>query len=147
MIEKIRQLRSETGAPLAEVRAALDDAGGDVGAAKVKLREKLGAIAGEKAGRALRAGVVDAYVHSDGRIGVLVELWCETDFVARNREFRALAHELALHIAAMAPHDADELTRQPYVRDPGRQVGELIREAAGKFGENIRVGGFTRFEL
>lgn len=147
MIEKIKQLRDETGASLGEIRAALASSGGDIGRAKIILAEKLGAVAEKKAGRVVKAGVVDAYVHSNGRIGVLVELHCETDFVARNPEFRRLAHELAMHIAAMAPESVEELNGQEFIRDSSKKAGDLVREAIGKFGENIQVGNFTRFEL
>lgn len=147
MIDKIKQLREETGASLDAIRAALLDSGGDLAKAKVRLAEKLGALAERKAGREVKAGVVDAYVHSSGRIGAMVELQCETDFVARNPEFRRLAHDLAMHIAAMAPADADELAGQEFIRDPAKKAGDLIGEAIGKFGENIKVGNFTRFEL
>ncbi|MDP3727173.1 MAG: elongation factor Ts [bacterium] len=147
MIEKIKQLRDETGASLGEIRSALASSGGDLARAKTLLAEKLGAIAAKKSGREVKAGVVDAYVHSNGRIGVLLELHCETDFVARNPEFRHLAHELAMHVAAMAPANAEELAGQEFIRDPGKKAGDLVREAVGKFGENIQIGNFTRFEL
>lgn len=147
MIDKIKQLREETGASLGEIQSALASSGGDMEQARTILSEKLGAIAAKKASREMKAGVVDAYVHSNGKIGVLLELQCETDFVARNPEFRQLAHDLSMHIAAMAPANADELAEQEFVRDPRKRVGDLVKEAVGKFGENIKVGNFTRFEL
>lgn len=147
MIDTIKQLREETGAPIGDIRAALAESGGDMEQARARLRERSGVIAEKKAGREVKAGVVDAYVHSNGRIGALVELHCETDFVARNPEFRQLAHELAMHIAAMAPASPDELGAQECIRDPSKTVGDLVREAVGRFGENIKIGNFTRFEL
>ena len=147
MLEKIRILRRESGASLAEVRSALAESGGDISRAKELLREKLGAIAEKKSHREVRAGVVEAYVHSNGRIGVLMELHCETDFVARNPEFRKLAHDLAMHIAAMAPQDAETLVQQEFIRDPSKKVDEVVRQAIGVFGENIKIGNFVRFEL
>lgn len=147
MIDKIKQLREETGASLGEIQAALAASGEDMERARTVLSEKLGAIAAKKANREMKAGVVDAYVHSNGRIGVLLELHSETDFVARNPEFRQLAHDLSMHIAAMAPENAEELAEQEFIRDPKKKVGDLIKEAVGKFGENIKVGSFTRFEL
>lgn len=147
MIETIKQLREETGASLGEIRAALGESGNDPERARTILRERLGAIAEKKAGRTAQAGLIEAYVHANGRIGVLVELKCETDFVARNSDFKSLAHDLALHIAAMAPADQTSLLEQPFVRDPARSVAELVREAIGRFGENIQVGNFVRLEL
>ena len=101
--EDIKMLREETGASIGEIRKALIAADGDYERAKHALSRALGLKGQEKAGRKTAAGVIDAYVHPDRRIGVLVELSCETDFVARNEAFRALAHEIALHIAAMNP--------------------------------------------
>lgn len=147
MLEHIKRLRDETGASIAEIRSALEESGQNLAKAKELLHAKLGALAEKKASRAVRAGVVDAYVHSNGRIGVLVELHCETDFVARNPQFRALAHDLAMHIAAMAPNDRDSFEAQEYVKDPARTVGDVVAEAIGMFGENIKIGNFSRFEL
>ena len=147
MLEHIKRLRDETGASIAEIRSALENSGENLAKAKELLRVKLGAVAEKKASRAVRAGVVDAYVHSNGRIGALVELHCETDFVARNPQFRALAHDLAMHIAAMAPRDRDSLEAQEYIKDPARSVREIVEEAIGIFGENIKIGNFSRFEL
>lgn len=147
MIDRIKQLRDETGVAIGEIRRALEAGGGDLARARKFLREQLGAIAERKSGRAVNAGVIDAYVHGNARIGALIELYCETDFVARNPEFRRLAHDLAMHVAAMAPRNTDELASQEYIRDAARSVGDVIREAIGTFGENIRIGNFTRFEL
>lgn len=147
MIDKIKKLRDETGASIGEIRSALEESAGDEIRAKKFLAEKLGAIADKKSSREVRAGVIDAYVHSNGRVGAMVELLCETDFVARNPDFRRLAHDLAMHIAAMAPGRAEDLLEQDSIHQPGRQIGEIVREAIGKFGENIKIGGFTRREL
>ncbi len=147
MIDKIKQLRDDTGASIGDIRAALDESGGDPERARVVLAGKFGAIAEKKSSRETKAGVVDAYVHSNGRIGALIELHCETDFVARNPEFRQLAHDIAMHVAAMAPENIDVLGVQEFIRDPRKTVGDLVREAVGKFGENVKIGNFTRFEL
>ncbi len=147
MIDKIKQIRDDTGAPIGEIQQALKDSGGDVAAAKVALKTKFGAIAEKKAEREVKAGVVDSYIHSSGRIGAMVELQSETDFVARHDDFKRLAHDIAMHIAAMAPSDADSLLQQEFIRDPSRKIGEVISEAIGKFGENIKLGNFVRFEL
>lgn len=147
MIDKIKQLRDETGASIGEIRSALAESGGDLGKARTLLSAKLGAIAEKKSSREVCAGVVDAYIHGNGKIGVLLELQCETDFVARNPEFKGLAHDLAMHIAAMAPGGSEELSAQEFIKNPARRVKEIVDEAIGKFGENIRVGNFSRFEL
>lgn len=147
MIDEIKQLREETGASLGEIRSALAESGGDLGRARERLAQRMGAIAERKADREVRAGAVDAYVHSNGRIGAMVELQCETDFVARNPEFRKLVHDLAMHVAAMAPAHGEELALQDSIHQPGKPIGEIIREAIGKFGENIKIGNFVRFEL
>ncbi len=147
MIDKIRELRAKTGASIGEIRQALEEASGDLEEAYGRLAERLGAIAESKRGRTLRSGVVDAYVHSDGRIGVLIEVQCETDFVARNPRFREFVHTLTLHIAAMNPADVTGLLNQEFVKDPSRRVSQVLDEAIGTFGENIAVKQFSRFEL
>lgn len=147
MIDKIKQLREETGASVEEIRAALAESDGDVARARERLAAKLGALAEKRASREVRAGFVDAYIHSTGRVGAMVELYCETDFVARNPEFRKLAHELAMQIAALAPSNTEALLNHESIRQPGRTVGQILKEAIGKFGENIKIGNFTRFEL
>lgn len=147
MIDKIKQIREETGASIGEIRSALEASSGDAAKAKDVLRQKFGVIAEKKSTREVKAGIVEAYVHASGRIGVLLELQCETDFVARNPEFRKLAHDIAMHIAAMMPADTETLHAQEFIRDPSRKIGDIINEAVGKFGENIKLGDFTRFEI
>lgn len=147
MNDAIKQLREETGASIEQIRAALEESGGDAEKARGLLAEKLGAIAEKKSSREVRAGVVDAYIHSNGRIGVLLELLCETDFVARNPGFKKLAHDLAMHVAAMAPEHPEALAAQDSIHEPGKSIRDIVREAIGKFGENIKIGNFTRFEL
>lgn len=147
MIDKIKQLRDETGASIGEIRKALEESDGFVDKARGILSRQWEAIAAKKAEREVRAGVIDAYVHANGRIGVLVELWCETDFVARHPAFRQAAHNFAMHIAAMAPPDTEVLLTQEFIRDPTRKVGDIVKELVGKFGENVKIGNFARFEL
>jgi elongation factor Ts len=146
-----------------ECRNALLEAEGNIAKALATLKEKGILKAEKKAERITAEGLVEAYVHTGGRIGALVEVNCETDFVARTDEFKELAHELAMQVAAMAPQyiAANEipegednvdpqsacLLEQQYIRDPGRTVRELIVEVIAKVGENIRVSRFARFEL
>lgn len=145
--KKIKELREKTGAGISDVKRALEESGGDAEKAYLWIEEKLGSIASKKSLRETRSGLVDSYIHSNGRMGALVEFFCETDFVARNPEFRALAHDIAMHIAAMNPESAEALLGQPFVKDERKTTGEIISEAVGKFGENIKVGKFTRFEI
>ena len=144
---KLKQLREETGLSFNAIKKALDDSGDDVDKAFELLRSQGALIAGKKSSRQVKAGVVDSYIHSNKRLGCLMELLCETDFVARNEEFRALAHELAMHIAAMKPADNEELLSQPYVKDPSKTVRDLVNQSIAKLGENIQIGKFEVFEV
>ena len=143
----IKKLRDETGAGVMDVRAALKKANGDEEAAKKILKEKGLEKIAEKAHRKTDQGVIETYIHADGRIGAMVHLACETDFVARTAEFRELAKELAMQIAAMDPKDTDELLSQEYIRDSSRSVKELLAEVVAKTGENIKVKKISRFAL
>lgn len=145
-IGDIKKLREETGAGVADVRAALEEADGDLKKAREILKKKGLDKASKKAEREVKAGIVDVYSHS-GRVGVLVELLCETDFVAKTAEFKNLAHELSLQIASMNPDSVDQLLDQEYIRDPGQTIRDLISGVVGKLGENIQVGKFERVEL
>jgi elongation factor Ts len=158
---KIKQLRDETGAPVMDCKRALEEADGNLEAAKEKLRQRGAALAEKKAGRVAAQGIIDSYIHGGGRIGVLVEVNCETDFVARNEDFRRLVHDLAMQIAATDPSwigneadapaeypdDQPPLLRQAFIRDEKRTIQDLVHEAIGKLGENIVVRRFTRYEL
>lgn len=146
MIDDIQKLREMTGAGVMECKKTLAEAHGDIEAAKKNLYKQGLTKARGKSERKTGAGGLDAYIHN-GRIGVLLELRCETDFVARGDLFRALARELAMHISAMNPADADELAAQPYVRDESMTVADVIKSAIAKTGENIRVERFCRYEL
>jgi len=190
-IDLIKRLRDETGAGVMECKRALEQCG-SYEAAVAHLRRKGLAIAQKKTHRATHEGLVEAYIHADGRLGSLVEVNCETDFVARTEEFKRLAHELAMQVAATGPsyvsredvppevvqgwrsellQEAEAsgkppsvlerivqgrlekyfqqscLLEQPYIRDPERTVKELIDEHVARFGENIRVRRFVRFEV
>jgi elongation factor Ts len=145
-IDDIEKLRGATGAGVMECRKALQDAGGDLKAAK-RLIEERGLIKFEKrSGRETGAGLIESYIHS-GRIGVLLELRAETDFVVRSEPFRELAHELAMQIAAGDPKTVQDLLAQPYIRDETKPVEHLIKSVSAKVGENIRVNKFYRLEL
>jgi elongation factor Ts len=145
--DHVKRLREETGAGVMDCKRALDEAKGDFEKAKALIKERGLAKAKEKSDREAREGVVEAYVHAGGRIGALVELSSETDFVARNADFRGLAKEIAMQIAAMDPKDLDELLDQTYIRDASKTIGELVTGIAATTGENVRVKRFKRFEL
>ena len=146
-IELIKQLRDSTGYSFSEIRKALDSVGGDKGKA-LQILQSLGAtIAEKKAVRSTSEGIVESYVHATKKIGALVELLCETDFVARNSLFTELAHELAMHIAAMDPQSGDELLAQPFIKEPTVSIQQLIQTCMAKIGENIKVGRFVRFQI
>jgi len=143
----VQRLRSETGAGVMDSKKALEAAKGDFDKAKTILKEKGLASAQKRSDRETKEGVIEAYIHSGGRIGALVELSSETDFVARNDEFRELAREIAMQVAAMDPQDIDELLAQAYIRDASKTIGELVTTLASTTGENVRVRRFARFQL
>lgn len=144
--QSIKELRERTGAGISDIKSALEDAEGDVPKAEVLIEERLGSKAGKRTDRDTGAGIVEAYIHSNAKVGVLVTLSCETDFVARNPGFKALAHDVAMHVAAMAPADAEVLAAQPFIKDAGKTVADVVNESIGRFGENIKIGKFVRFE-
>ncbi len=146
-LEKVKKLRDSTGLSFNEIKKALDEAGGD----EVKAREilnKLGvAMAAKKSMREAKEGVIEAYVHNTRKIGAILELSCETDFVAKNLEFQKLAKDIAMHVAAMKPGDVNDLMSQPFVREPDMTVKDLINQAIAKLGENIKVNRFEILEI
>ena len=145
--ESIKKLRSFCGASITSCKKALEEAGDDFEKALEILRKQGAEIAQKKSERETKAGVVDAYIHQDRRLGAVVVLKSETDFVSRGEEFVSFAHELAMHVAAMNPKDAEELMSQPFIKDQSRTVKDCIQEKIAKFGENIEVADFSRFEL
>lgn len=146
MLELVKKLREETGAGVMDAQKALAEARGDFEKAK-KIIQKSGAMkAAKKAERKTGAGWIEDYVH-DGKIGVLLEMAAETDFVTKNEEFRNLAHELVLQIAAMNPKDEKALLKQEYIKDPSIIVGDLVQAAIAKIGENIIIKRFVRYEV
>ncbi len=160
-VELIKQLREQTGAGIMDCKRALEEADGDMARAVAILRERGMARAEKKLGRETRQGLVECYIHAGGRIGAMVEVNCETDFVARNEAFKEFAHNIAMQVAAtnpkyLRPEEVPEgeespeevaLLAQPYIRDPSRTVQQLLMEQIAKFGENIAIRRFARFEL
>lgn len=155
-MDTIKELREETGLSFAQIKKALDEVGGDKEKARAMLAEYSAASAEKKADRELAAGVISAYVHSTGTIGVLLELGCETDFVAKNEEFVALAKDLAMHVCAMAPTSINNedglgeetsLMKQSFIKDPSVTVEQKIQTAVQKFGENTKIIRFSRYSI
>ncbi len=144
--EDVQRLRTETGAGIMDCKRALTEAGGDFDAAKERLAAQGIAKADKKGDRETGAGHLEAYIHG-GRIGVLLELRSETDFVARDETFRELARGIAMHISATDPATVEDLMVQPYVRDESITVEGLVKGTVAKTGENIRIARFARFAL
>lgn len=145
-VELIKKLRQETGAGIADCKEALKASSGDMVKAKEWLKQKGFDKASSKSNREVKAGIVDVYSHG-GKVGVMVELLCETDFVARTEDFKNLAHEISLQIASMNPFSVEELLSQEYIRENSLTIEQLIRASIGKLGENIQVGRFERIAL
>ncbi|MDO8573999.1 MAG: translation elongation factor Ts [Candidatus Daviesbacteria bacterium] len=145
-LEEIKNLRKETGAGIADCKDALRQSKGNLEKAKEWLKKKGLDKAFSKENREVKAGIVDVYSHV-GKVGVLVELLCETDFVARTEDFKNLAHELSLQIASMNPASVEDLLLQEYIRDNSLTIEQLIKGVIGKLGENIQVGRFKRIAL
>ncbi len=143
--ETVQKLREMTSAGVMDCRKALIEANGDIDAAVKIIREKGLAKVEKRADRETGAGLVLSYIHNE-RIGVLLRLSAETDFVVRSEPFRTLAHDLAMHIAAVAPKDVEELLTQPYIKDESRTIKDVIGEVIAKVGENVTVGEFYRVE-
>jgi len=146
-IRTVKQLREETKAGVADCRKALEETKGDLKKAAEWLRQKGIKSAEKRADREARQGVIFAYSHNQGQILGVVELNCETDFVARTEEFKNLAKELAMQVAAMAPKNRRELLAQVWIRDAKKTIEELIKETSGKTGEKVEVGQIARFVL
>ncbi len=146
-VEKIKHLRESTGLSFGEIKKALDEAGGDQTKATELLKAHGVRMADKKSSRAVGEGVVASYIHATKKLGSMVELLCETDFVARNSYFQELAKEIAMHIAAMKPGDIAGLLEQPYVKEPDITIKELISRHIAKLGENIQIGRFEIFEI
>ena len=145
--DQIRKLKEETGAPVMRAKKVLEEFGGDMKKATELLRKEGFEKVEKRAGRATSQGIIETYVHHSGKIASLVELLCETDFVARNELFRELAHNLALQVASIEAKDADDLLKQDYIKDPSKKIEELVKNVIAKTGENIKVGRVIRVEL
>jgi len=146
-LKTLKKLRDETSASIADCRRALDESEGDLDKALAWLKKRATEIAAKKADRETGEGIVDAYIHGNGKVGVLVELLCETDFVAKTDEFKHLAREIGMQIAAMNPENVESLLKQEYIRDGSVTIEQMVKNVIGKLGENITVKRFIRFQI
>lgn len=145
--EKIKQLREKTNLSIMECKRAIEEADGDESKALKILGEKGKEKALKKSTREAGQGLIEVYLHNNGKIGVILELNCETDFVAKNEEFKNTAHDIAMHIAALNPKDLEELLLQPFIKDEQKTIKDIIDETVAKLGENIKIGKFLRLEI
>lgn len=146
-VEQIKSLRAKTGLGIHDVKQALEASGGDETKAISWLKEKGLSTVAKKADRATSQGLVDTYVHGGGRIGAMVEVNCETDFVARNNDFKIFVHDLTLQVASMNPENVDELLKQEFFKDTSKTIQDYLNETITKIGENIKISRLSRFEL
>ena len=146
-LKLLKKLRDETSASIADCRMALEEEGGNFEKALAWLSKRAAQKAEKKASRETGEGIIESYIHQNGKVGVLVKLLCETDFVARTDEFKKLAHEIALQIAAMNPENVEELLKQEFIRDPKLTIADLIKQVIGKLGENITLQDFKRLDI
>jgi elongation factor Ts len=143
----VKQLRDRTDASISACKEALEKAGGDSNRAAELLHEEGNKIADKKSARTTGIGIVESYVHNTQRVGALLEIRSETDFVARNPEFKKLAHDIAMHITAAAPESVAQLLEQSFIKDESKTIEVLLKESIARFGENIQVAQFSRFEI
>ena len=146
-LEQLKKLREATSASIIDCRKALEESNGDYKEALKWLQKHGVEKAAKKEGRETSQGIIDSYIHAGGRVGVLLELACETDFVARTADFKNLAHELSMQIAAMNPKDVHALLTQEYIRDPKQKITDVIKGVIATLGENIKIKRFQRFEI
>jgi elongation factor Ts len=149
-VQQLRELRQRTGAGMLDCRRALEHTGGNIDQAADVLRQQAATEAAKRAARVTGQGQIGSYIHHDAKIGALVEVNCETDFVARTEDFRALVRHVAEQVAATPPEvdiTEETLLAQEWVRDSSRTIGDLVNETSARTGERVRVRRFARFRL
>ena len=146
-ITLLKKLRAETSASISDCRSALEQSDNDYAKALAWLKKRGLEKAEKKSDRETHQGLVQAYIHNGGKVGALIVLQCETDFVARTEEFQELAKEIGMQVSAMDPESVEELLKQEYIRDSSQTVGDLIKSTIGKLGENITLRDFKRFAI
>lgn len=146
-LDKIKKLRAKTKAGVMDCRQALEESQGDMAKAEKWLQKKGLKSVAKREGRETYQGRIEVYTHADGKIVAVVELLCETDFVARTDDFKNLAHDLAMQITAMKPKNIEDFLKQVWIKDESKKIEELVKDLMAKTGENIKVGRIARFEL
>ncbi|MDP3941000.1 MAG: translation elongation factor Ts [bacterium] len=144
---KLKKLRLETGASIADCRRALEETSNDEKKALEWIQKNALSKAEKKTDRATSQGLIESYIHGGGKVGVLLEILCETDFVAKTDDFENLAHEVAMQVAAMNPKDVPTLLSQEYIRDSSQTIEQMVKSVIGKLGENITIKRFQRFAV
>lgn len=147
ILELTKQIREETGYGIMDIKKALEETKGDVDKAKKILVAKGAEAAAKRADKETHQGLVVSYLHFTGKMGAMLELLCETDFVAKNPEFGQLAKNLCSHLAAVAPTNSEVMLEQDYIKDPTKKIKDMISELTGKLGENLKLGRISRFEI
>src|SRR5258708_7702320 len=145
--ELIKKLRNETGAGVMRVKTVLEEVNGDEKKALEILKKEGFEKVAKREGRETGQGIVVSYIHHSQKVGVLVEILCETDFVAKNELTQTLGKEVALQIASMNPKDVKELESQDFIKEPSKKISDLVKEVIAKTGENIKIGKFVRYEI
>lgn len=145
--DMVKVLREETGVSVMQCKKALEEAHGDMEAARIALRTIAAAQAEKKADRTIGGGIVASYIHGNKKIGVLVTLNCETDFVAQNEEFISAANQIAMHIGAMEPEHVEALLEQSFIMNPELTVKQVIDDLIQKTGERVEIGQFVRYSI
>jgi elongation factor Ts len=146
-MDAIKQLREETGAGIMDAKRALEESNGDMDQAREWIKQRGLAKAEKKSDRETKEGYIASYVHTTGKVAAMVEILCETDFVARNEEFQSMAKSVAMQVASMAPTDVEELLAQDFIKDPSLTIEELVKGLSGKIGEKFVVNRFVRYNL
>lgn len=145
--DQIKKLRTSTGAPILRVKEVLEEQGGDEKKAEKILKEEGFAKAAKRSERETGQGVIKAYTHHSGKLVGVVELLCETDFVAKNELFQNLANDLAMQVASMGAESAEDLMKEDYIKDPDQKVEDLLKDVIAKTGENCQIGRVMRMEV
>lgn len=144
---EIKKLREKTGAGVMDAKKALEESNGDMKKAEAWVKEKGMARAEKKSDRETKEGYVASYVHTTGKVAALVEIQCETDFVARNEEFRSMAQNVAMQVASMNPETVEELLAQDFIKDGSQTIDQLVKTLSGKIGERFVVSKFVRYQV
>lgn len=143
----IKKLREKTGAGVMDAKKALEESKGDMKKAEAWVKEKGMARAEKKSDRETKEGYIASYVHTTGKVAALVEIQCETDFVARNEEFRSMAQNVAMQVASMNPETVEELLAQDFIKDSSQTIDQLVKALSGKIGERFVVSKFVRYQV